>query len=435
MKIRLIAIAGLPVILFSAYAHAQSTVASWGANNEGQINVPASLGEVMAIDGSNHTVALRTDGSVACWGRNAEGQCNHPTQLPPIVSISAGTFHTLALSNSGTVFAWGRDSAGVCSGPASTPGVSSIAAAGYGSVVALQDGTVRGWGTGPGWGNGLYQPPSGLTGVVQVVGADVHAGARKSDGSVVCWGVSGGIFDLGQSNVPSGLSGVAKLAMGAYHSIAVKADGSLVTWGSNSHGQRNVPAGERFVDADGGNYFSVGMTIDGRLLCWGDGGSGQLNIPAAARSGVLQVAAGGDHVMAIFGPAITITSARPVSAPSAGGTVVTITGTNFRPTSHVWFGNVEATAVEVLSTTSIRATAPAHAPGEVDLRVDYGSSTGFYYRPECGSDLDQNGSVDAGDISIILLDFGPCYEPPAALAAPASTPLLADEPAQEPTQR
>ena len=40
-------------------------------------------------------------------------------------------------------------------------------------------------------------------------------------------------------------------------------------------------------------------------------------------------------------------------------------------------------------------------------------------------------TVDAGDIAIILLDFGPCYEPPAALAAPVPTPLL-DEPAQKP---
>jgi len=81
------------------------------------------------------------------------------------------------------------------------------------------------------------------------------------------------------------------------------------------------------------------------------------------------------------------------------------------------------------------ATSPALLPGMASVQVnDFTLQDGIYIRPECGSDLDQNGTVDAGDISIILLDFGPCYESPAALAAPAPTPL-ADEPAQKPTQR
>ena len=66
---------------------------------------------------------------------------------------------------------------------------------------------------------------------------------------------------------------------------------------------------------------------------------------------------------------------------------------------------------------------------------DFTLPDALYIRPECGSDLDQNGTVDTGDISIILLDFGPCYEPPAVLAAPAPTPLLGDEPAQKPVHR
>jgi hypothetical protein len=48
----------------------------------------------------------------------------------------------------------------------------------------------------------------------------------------------------------------------------------------------------------------------------------------------------------------------------------------------------------------------------------------IYIRPECGSDLDQNGVVDTGDISIILLDFGPCYQAPLAAPAPEVPPLL-----------
>jgi alpha-tubulin suppressor-like RCC1 family protein len=406
----------------AASASAQSSVVCWGSNSEGQCNVPPSLDDVMAVDGLYHCVALRANGTVACWGRNGDGQCNVPANLPSISAVSAGVFHTLVLANDGTVYAWGLDNASQCSGPAAQQGAISIAAAGYGSVVAFQDGTARGW------GGGRYEPPSSLSGVVQVVGEDVHAGARRGDGTVVCWGAS----DFGQSNVPPGLTHVVKLAMGAYHSIAVKADGSLVTWGSNSSGQRDVPTGEKFADADGGNYFSIGMTADGRVLCWGANENSQLDIPTAARSGALQVACGGSHGIALIGPPVTVTNVRPVSAPSTGGTVVTITGSNFRTTSRVWFGGIESTSAEVLSNTSIRATVPAHGPGEVDLRVDYGSSTGFYYRPECGSDLDQDGEVTASDIAIVLLDFGPCYAPLAASQPEDSRPfMLREEPVPE----
>ena len=58
------------------------------------------------------------------------------------------------------------------------------------------------------------------------------------------------------------------------------------------------------------------------------------------------------------------------------------------------------------------------------------SAEAFYYRPECGSDLDQDGEVTTADISIVLLDFGPCYSQSGAPSAPSPTPL-ADEPAQK----
>jgi hypothetical protein len=59
------------------------------------------------------------------------------------------------------------------------------------------------------------------------------------------------------------------------------------------------------------------------------------------------------------------------------------------------------------------------------------SPDAFYYRPECGSDLDQNGIVDAGDISIILLDFGQCYETPLVAPADLVPPLLEAQSASE----
>ena len=132
----------------------------------------------------------------------------------------------------------------------------------------------------------------------------------------------------------------------------------------------------------------------------------------------------------------SVTGVIPPSVPSQGGATVTIKGANFPDHPTVLIGGVAATDVVRLSATRITATSPALLPGMASISVNgFTLPEALYIRPECGSDLDQNGTVDAGDISIILLDFGPCYEPPAALAAPAPTPLLADEPPQRPVQR
>jgi len=123
----------------------------------------------------------------------------------------------------------------------------------------------------------------------------------------------------------------------------------------------------------------------------------------------------------------SISSVIPPSVPSQGGSTITIRG-NFPPNPIVKVGGVPATNVTRVSITQITATTPALLPGMASVQVnDFTLPEAIYIRPECGSDLDQNGVVDSGDISIILLDFGPCYEPPAALAAPAPTPLMVTE--------
>jgi hypothetical protein len=65
----------------------------------------------------------------------------------------------------------------------------------------------------------------------------------------------------------------------------------------------------------------------------------------------------------------TVTGLSPASGPAAGGTVVTITGTNFTGTTQVDFGKVAASSFKVLSNTSITATAPSEAAGVVNVAV------------------------------------------------------------------
>jgi hypothetical protein len=65
----------------------------------------------------------------------------------------------------------------------------------------------------------------------------------------------------------------------------------------------------------------------------------------------------------------TITSLDPASGPSNGGTSVTIHGTNFVNGATVTFGGTAATAVTFGSSSSLTATAPAHAAGNAAVVV------------------------------------------------------------------
>ena len=64
-----------------------------------------------------------------------------------------------------------------------------------------------------------------------------------------------------------------------------------------------------------------------------------------------------------------VAAVAPSSGPAAGGTSVSITGSGFAPGAAVAFGTMPATSVNVLSATSIAATAPAGSSGIVDLVV------------------------------------------------------------------
>ena len=131
----------------------------------------------------------------------------------------------------------------------------------------------------------------------------------------------------------------------------------------------------------------------------------------------------------------SVSSVIPPSVPSQGGSTITIRGNGFQANPTVRIGGVPATNIVRVSLTEITATSPALLPGMASVQVnEFTLQDGIYIRPDCGSDLDQNGTVDAGDVSIILLDFGPCYATPSALAAPAPTPLLVpDESTPAPT--
>jgi hypothetical protein len=72
----------------------------------------------------------------------------------------------------------------------------------------------------------------------------------------------------------------------------------------------------------------------------------------------------------------TVTGVSPASGPAAGGTGVTITGTNLTGATVVKFDGIAATGVTVVSATSITATTPADAAGAADVAVTTAGGTG-----------------------------------------------------------
>jgi IPT/TIG domain len=73
--------------------------------------------------------------------------------------------------------------------------------------------------------------------------------------------------------------------------------------------------------------------------------------------------------------AITVTSVVPTSGPPAGGTAVTITGTNFTSGATVSFGGSPASNVSFVSSTQLKATTPAHAAGSVNVAITNADGT------------------------------------------------------------
>lgn len=72
----------------------------------------------------------------------------------------------------------------------------------------------------------------------------------------------------------------------------------------------------------------------------------------------------------------TVTGVDPSSGSTAGGTAITITGTNFTGATGVTIGGVAATSLSVVSSTSITCVTPAGTAGAKDIAVTTTAGTG-----------------------------------------------------------
>jgi alpha-tubulin suppressor-like RCC1 family protein len=109
-------------------------------------------------------------------------------------------------------------------------------------------------------------------------------------------------------------------------------------------------------------------------------------------------------------PPPTVTGVAPTQGPTAGGTSVTISGTNLSGASEVKFGTVAATKLEVNSPTSITATAPSETAGTVDVTVTTRGGTSAtgnadhytYVPPPTVTNIEPNAGPPSGGTTVTI---------------------------------
>ena len=309
----------------------------------------------IAVSGgdSRHTCAITPHGVVWCWGRNHSGQLGNNTTtisatpvrvydsgavfLDGVMDICVGSEHTCAVKEDGTVWCWGDGTYGQLGVGDSIDRIRAFSvldqdgnpfdgavrvACGHGHTCAVkEDGTVWCWGQNSAGqagspNTGRVENPElvgGLAGqtVIGVTAGHSHTCALTSAGEMWCWGDNtyGQLGDgtVTASSLPvhvladgsSVFTGVVQADAGHDYTCAVKEDGTVWCWGGNADGQlgdgsyserhfpvrlTSMPAQDRAMAVTAGAAFTCALMSGGDVWCWGDGTYGQLGTGDASPS-------------------------------------------------------------------------------------------------------------------------------------------------------
>jgi len=285
-------------ICCAARCYAAGTVIAWGNDNDLQCEVPPNLVNATKVAaGALHSVALKSSGTVICWGSNSFGQTNTPPNLSNVVAVAAGATYTLALKSNGSLVQWGTL---LTNAPQLTNAVAI--AAGWDHALALKsDGTVIAWGT-------QSNTPPELTNVTAIAAGKGHSMALLGDGSVFVWGDDA--FD--KTNVPPSATNIVAISAGQDHCLALRRNGSIVAWGGNYAGQTNTPSAlTNVVAIAAGSLYNIALKQNGTVVAWGDNTYGQQVVPSLG--GIVGIAAGGSHGLAITSDGFPVIEVQPLS--------------------------------------------------------------------------------------------------------------------------
>lgn len=293
----------------------------WGRAYEGQLGVSDTIGirsqpEPVTSDmngiqavatGSNHTCALRLDGTVACWGANESGQLGTgdtldravPALVPALtdgIALSAGASHSCLLQRNGTVWCWGDNRSmqiGSEQSYSATPqrvenlqSLVAIASGGDANCGLQADGLVTCWGAQIGQST-PFAPIAALTDTTSVVVGKRFVCALRIDGSVWCWGDAEGVGASPTPQQVASLPLIRTIRAGGQHMCAIDERRHLWCWGANQLGQvdPSTTASPILVPLDRAQNVAAVATgfattcmrnVSGTTNCWGDNRYGQL---------------------------------------------------------------------------------------------------------------------------------------------------------------
>jgi alpha-tubulin suppressor-like RCC1 family protein len=455
------------------------TVVAWGADASGQLgdgettmsDLPVAvevLTGVKAITaGDNHSLALLSNGTVMAWGGNEQGQLGDGNTnesdvpvavkgLTGVTAISAGGEHSLALLSNGTVMAWGGNGHGQLgdghTNDSDVPvavkglaGVTAVAAGGEHSLALLSNGTVMAWG-GDEYGqlgnstveaveeeriSDVPVAVSGVSGVTAITAGARHSLALLSNGTVMAWGENE-YGELGDGSIArsdevpvavSGLSGVAGISAGGLHDLAYGEPIPTVTsvspgTGSSAGGTSVSVTGIDFTGATAvrfGASSATSFTVNSPTSITAVSPAetaGTVDVTVTTPAGTSPTGSA-DRFSYLSPP--TVEKLSTTSGPAAGGTAVTITGSNLEGATSVSFGSSSATSFTVNSATSITALSPAETAGTVYVTVTtpIGTSTisrhdRFKLTPAVESVAPNTGSTAGGTtVTIAGAGFAP----------------------------
>jgi alpha-tubulin suppressor-like RCC1 family protein len=325
------------IVLLSATASRAQNVIGWGANSQGQINVPASATNVIAVAaGFTHSLALRADGSVISWGSSTVV----PANVTNATSIAAGANHSLALLSDMRVAAWGNNTYGQTNVPASATNVVAVAAGFYHCLALRADGRVIAWGKAASGQTNV--PTSATSNVVAIAAGAEHSIAMREDGSVVIWGGVTGTYPLYYATTPMPrlVRDVVDIAAGAYQNLALSGSGQVACWGFKHRSPRVPAAATNVVAVVAGTNYNLALTAAGDIIAWGT--ATVTNVPASATN-IVAMAAGLSHCLAVVGqdmaPQVAGGIAYRTRCPAGSPLPLSARATGSQPLHYYWLAN------------------------------------------------------------------------------------------------